>query len=148
MTLAPRVEVFTQLACGTLHSHYNHTAILPDLTMQSADTLHDNSDISLYSPAPYTMVSLDILGAAYGNDDRDDDPRVLPSKRCISDPAVQAAAARLQTVMTTTVGALSTLTSGWWSYFGERHGRTRILALSTFGLFLAFVQLIFFFISM
>jgi MFS family permease len=146
MTLAPRVEVFTQLACGTLHSHYNHTAILSGLTMQSADTLHDNSDISFYSPlAPYTMVS---LGAAYGNDDGDDDPRVLPSKRCTSDPAVQAAAARLQTVMTTTVGALSTLTSSWWSYFGERHGRTRVLALSTFGLFLAFVQLIFFFISM
>lgn len=34
------------------------------------------------------------------------------------------------------MGLLSALTTGWWGRFGERHGRTKILAISTLGLFL------------
>jgi hypothetical protein len=91
--------------------------------------------------APHNIIpirSLDTEG-----DDGEDDPRTLPSQRCMSDPAVQAGAARLQTIMTTTMGTLSALTTGWWGHFGERHGRTRVLAFSSLGLFLTFVQSIF-----
>lgn len=72
------------------------------------------------------------------DDDTDDteDPRRIPSPRCVSDPEVQASAARLQTIITTTMGLLSALTTGWWGRFSERHGRTKVLALSTLGLFL------------
>ncbi|KAG6817670.1 hypothetical protein H0H87_005428 [Tephrocybe sp. NHM501043] len=34
------------------------------------------------------------------------------------------------------MGLLSALTTGWWGHFGERHGRTKVLAIVTFGLFL------------
>jgi hypothetical protein len=58
----------------------------------------------------------------------------------LGNPAVQAGAARLQAMMTTTMGFLSALTTGWWGRFGERHGRTKVLAGATFGLFLTCVR--------
>ncbi|PCH42581.1 MFS general substrate transporter [Wolfiporia cocos MD-104 SS10] len=70
------------------------------------------------------------------DDDDEPDPRTLPSKRCLQDPAVQSGAARLQTIMTFTMGVLSALTTGWWGHFGEMHGRTRVLSAATLGLFL------------
>ncbi|EAU85612.2 hypothetical protein CC1G_06325 [Coprinopsis cinerea okayama7 len=38
-------------------------------------------------------------------------------------------------LFTTTMGLLSALTTGWWGRFGERYGRTKVLAIATFGLF-------------
>jgi MFS family permease len=48
-------------------------------------------------------------------------------------------------VMTTTMGLLSVLTTGWWGHFGERYGRVKVLALSTLGLVLT--DLIFILVS-
>ncbi|KAF7312240.1 hypothetical protein MIND_00237000 [Mycena indigotica] len=142
MTLAPRVEVFSQLSCSRLHHHFNHT--------ESA---------SLVPPHAQLYSSLDPLGPQFnpdptelwvivepqpgedkdrpwGDDETEDDPRRVPSARCMSDAAVQADAARLQTIFTTTMGLLSALTTGWWGRFGERHGRTMVLSFSVFGLLL------------
>ena len=61
----------------------------------------------------------------------------------------------MQTIMMTTMGFLSALTTGkpgnlsiqssclisfegWWGHFGERHGRTKVLALSLFGMLLTY----------
>ena len=52
---------------------------------------------------------------------------------------MQARAAQLQTIMTTTMGLLSALTTSWWGAFGEKHGRTKVLAASTLGLFMTYV---------
>ncbi|KAG6813401.1 hypothetical protein H0H92_011379 [Tricholoma furcatifolium] len=156
MTLAPRIEVFTQLSCAGLHGRnpqYNHTFIttttIPPLS-QPPDNLDHITPFYLsidplgpplhphdvrWSVPPrsnYTIVS---SGVSTGDED-EDDPRNLPSNRCLTDPTVQAGAARLQTIMTTTMGLLSALTTGWWGHFGERHGRTKVLAITTFGLFL------------
>lgn len=38
------------------------------------------------------------------------------------------------------MGLLSALTTGWWGHFGERHGRTKVLAIATLGLFLVCVS--------
>ncbi|KIM39801.1 hypothetical protein M413DRAFT_19586 [Hebeloma cylindrosporum] len=144
MTLAPRVQVFTQLSCNKLHgSHnWNHTQISP----------HPPSHISLYASIdplgpqlhpstlfPTTEIPLIFSSnftttTTHRDDEQDSDER--PSTRCRTDPAVQAGAARLQTMMTTTMGLLSAFTTGWWGHFGERHGRTRVLAFATFGLFM------------
>ncbi|KAG1822038.1 uncharacterized protein BJ212DRAFT_1335414 [Suillus subaureus] len=131
MTLASRVEVFTQLSCHNLYEHYNHTRVVhtPFNSSQYVDDPVEPHSISVH------LTSSPILTSGKtqenGDVDKDEDPRVIPSKKCVSDPAVQAGAARLQTIMTTTMGALSALTTGWWGQFGERHGRTRILAIST-----------------
>ncbi|CAL1715812.1 unnamed protein product [Somion occarium] len=151
MTLAPRVQVFTQLSCNAIYGHdvYDHTNVssgfLPAERINHLP-LHFSLDPSGPHLDTYTLHSLDLeyhsspvaIPLTDNEDDDDDepDPRSAPSKRCLSDPAVQAGAARIQTIMTTTMGALSALTTGWWGHFGERHGRTRVLAASTLGLFL------------
>jgi hypothetical protein len=148
MTLAPRLEVYTQLACNNLYGHHEWNHTQHPTSNFSSDIvkipLHASIDplgphfhpYSLFPEAGTTF--LDPNDRLVVNDDTDDteDPRRIPSPRCVSDPEVQASAARLQTMMTTTMGLLSALTTGWWGHFSERHGRTKVLALSTFGLFL------------
>ena len=68
------------------------------------------------------------------------DPRMTPTKRCLTDPTVQRGAARIQTSVTTVMGALSALTTGWWGHFGEQYGRMRVLAAATLGLFLTYAS--------
>lgn len=126
--MAPRVEVFTQLSCNSVHGHpygYNHTDVsIRQLELHSFDPV-----LSTFHP----------LNEAE-NDGDSADPTQPPSKRCLSDPAVQAGAARLQTIMMTTMGFLCAITTGWWGRYGERHGRTRVLAASTLGLMLTYAS--------
>ncbi|EMD33326.1 hypothetical protein CERSUDRAFT_57074 [Gelatoporia subvermispora B] len=152
MTLAPRVQVFTQLSCNAIYGHdifdhttHNHTAVLSYgnspvvLHLDPAGPPLTRLDLNLYPFVPTSDYPTSTTWRASidgGDDDDEPDPRAPPSKRCLEDPAVQAGAARIQTLMTTTMGALSALTTGWWGHFGERHGRTRVLAASTLGLFL------------
>ncbi|KAK0204888.1 major facilitator superfamily domain-containing protein [Desarmillaria ectypa] len=150
MTTAPRVEVFTQLACSRLHPHpFNHTLVeMPSVSSDHLISISSSVDPlgPHLSPSYLTQVSHFVYNAnGTSDDDRDDDPRDLPSPQCLSDPAVQAAAARLQTIMITTMGLLSALTTGWWGHFGERHGRTKVLAIATSGLF--FTDLMFILVS-
>ncbi|KAG6836783.1 hypothetical protein H0H93_003204 [Arthromyces matolae] len=62
---------------------------------------------------------------------------------CASDPSVQAAVAKLAAVYTTSLGILSCITGGWWGSYSDRHGRTRLLALSVIGLLYADFNFIF-----
>jgi hypothetical protein len=138
MTLASRVEVFTELSCQSLHEPFNHTHVA--LGFDHFESIRYAVDPHLTSVLFASLSDHSSGGSQQtdGSDDGGDDPRVIPSNKCVSDPAVQAGAARLQTIMTTTMGALSALTTGWWGQFGERHGRTRVLAIATLGLFLTY----------
>ncbi|KAF6757312.1 major facilitator superfamily domain-containing protein [Ephemerocybe angulata] len=166
MTLAPRVEVYTQLACYSL---YTPQPSPPPINIPSSrDVVQWTpfSAISLFSsldprgphlfPAPQiqrdrlprdnatsSSPTTPILLSSPLDDEAlaQQDPRNLPSHRCLTDPAVQASAARLQTLMTTTMGLLSALTTTFWAVFSQTHGRTKVLAISTFGLL--FTDLIF-----
>ncbi|KDR76286.1 hypothetical protein GALMADRAFT_156377 [Galerina marginata CBS 339.88] len=137
MTMAPRVEVFTQLSCNKLHGHHNwnHTQTTTDLYSLGPHLRHTSTSLLFNSSRPPHSFTANPNQDERDSDDTED-PRRLPSARCLADPAVQAGAARLQTIMTTTMGLLSALTTGWWGHFGERHGRTRVLAIATLGLFL------------
>ncbi|KAI0683398.1 major facilitator superfamily domain-containing protein [Cytidiella melzeri] len=154
MTLAPRVQVFTQLSCNELYGHdvYDHTSH-SGINTTTLYTSPHSSHTLLYS-------TLDPFGPHYGRQSLDPvfsssdnifpsdfssivpreedgvDPRLVVTNRCLSDPRVQSGAARLQTTVTTTMGALSALTTGCWGQFGEQYGRTRVLAAATLGLFL------------
>ncbi|KAH9481397.1 putative membrane protein C14C4.07 [Psilocybe cubensis] len=140
MTLAPRVEVFTQLSCNKLHGdhHWNHTQV-PAIFSPTVDPisplLHQFHPSNNSSPLSVSVL-LDPLDQDRQDSDDTENPSRLPSKRCLSDPAVIAGAARIQAIMTTTMGFLSALTTGWWGHFSERHGRTRVMAIATLGLFL------------
>jgi hypothetical protein len=140
MTLSSRVEVYTQLSCSRLHHNYNTSTLL------EAPFHYDSPQ-----PASITLI-FDEPGDGDGKGE--EHPGQLPSPQCLSDPAVQAGAgkfirvslgfrhlkalqtARIQTMFTITMGLLSALTTGWWGHFGERHGRTKVLAICSFGWFL------------
>lgn len=159
MTLAPRIEVLTQLSCNRLHGHdskYNHTSFNTTATT-TISTLSQGDITPFYysiDPLGQILYSHDVrlatalsnhtlvsgLRATKNGDEKEDDARNSLSNRCLSDPAVQTDAARLQTMMTTTMGLLSVLTTGWWGDFGERYGRTKVLAIVTFGLFVTYVH--------
>lgn len=144
MTVAPRVEVFTQLACNRLHGDHKWDHSQTNTSLQLHQALYSSLDplgphFSLDSIILTPRVPVSVSDTDDKDSDDTEDPRRLPSARCLADPAVQAGAARLQTIMTTTMGLLSALTTGWWGHFGERHGRTKVLATATFGLFLTYV---------
>ncbi|KZT06143.1 MFS general substrate transporter [Laetiporus sulphureus 93-53] len=148
MTLGPRVEVFTQLSCNAIYGRdvYDHTgandSVLLTTTYQYNPLMDIDSSGNHLSRLPVDLTSITqeqpIYFASNTSDDDDDepDPRVIPSRRCLQDPAVQSGAARLQMIMTFTMGVLSALTTGWWGHFGELHGRTRVLSAATLGLLL------------
>ena len=155
MTLAPRIEVFTQLSCLSQHHHSFNNSQSPGVVSQPIHSLYTSRDSNGPSFTPSVVITT-TTGNGNGNgvvsihrntsdiershgDDENDDPRRIPTPQCMADPAVQAGAARIQTIMTTTMGLLSALTSGYWGHFSERHGRTRVLALSTLGLLLTYV---------
>lgn len=146
MTLAPRVQVYTQLSCNALYGHdvYDHTEI--NVTSIAPSPHIPFLHLDPAGPALHPFISsydehavMVTFAPATNDSDEEPDPRRPPSKRCLQDPAVQKGAARLQTIITITMGTLSALTTGWWGNFGERHGRTRVLAVATMGLFLTFV---------
>ncbi|KAH7341371.1 hypothetical protein B0J17DRAFT_257826 [Rhizoctonia solani] len=51
------------------------------------------------------------------------------------DPAVQRGAAKLQTLILTLANGLSAVTSGLWGQFGDKHGRTGVIAITIFAMF-------------
>ncbi|KXN84734.1 hypothetical protein AN958_12161 [Leucoagaricus sp. SymC.cos] len=162
MTLAPRVEVFTQLSCHRVYGIHHPVTRISNINGNGELSTHPHTTfitpftsskpilrLSTHAPdSPPVLGSLSIIDGGpifapsspdddtYDPDDSTSDPRSIPSHKCISDPDVQAGAARLQMIMTTTMGLLSALTTGWWGHFGERYGRTRVLAGATLGLFL------------
>ncbi|KAL6307471.1 MFS general substrate transporter [Sparassis latifolia] len=147
MTLGPRIEVFTQLSCNAVYGHdvYDHTTTNLSLVSAYHTPLHidpvgphlSRLDFGFSRFRKRSLATFQDTAGTGDEDDNDEpDPRQVPSKRCLQDATVQAGAARLQVIMTTTMGVLSALTTGWWGHFGELHGRTRVLAAATLGLFL------------
>lgn len=129
MTIAPRVEVFMQLSCNAVYGHPPHFN-------DSAET-HELLPSHSFNPAGnYLSAHPSIYSGGDAGDAEDVNPLCFPSKRYLTDPAVQSYAARLQTIMATSAGLLSALTTGWWGHSGERYGRTRVLAAATLGLLL------------
>jgi hypothetical protein len=111
MTLAPRVQVYTQLACQAVYHHSPLSSNLPSTTPSFANI----SSVSIFTS----------LAAPH------QDP-------CKADPAVQAKAASLQMLYMLIMGITSALSTTSWGHFGERRGRLPVLALSTVGLVLTY----------
>jgi hypothetical protein len=136
MTLASRVQVYTQLSCDTLHRQqlYGPSGdILPSY-------LSSLSILASEHPAP---IPTPILFPHFSNRRQDHDTEglaQLTSQRCLSDPAVQAGAARLQAIMIAVMGVLSVCTTSWWGHYGQKHGRNKVLAASALGLLLTYIH--------
>ncbi|KAK2466711.1 hypothetical protein APHAL10511_000969 [Amanita phalloides] len=108
-TLAPRVEVYTMLACK-IHRPHDHFSLAGSV----ASWWH-------------------VISTRGSGSEVLDDPKDL----CASDPVVQAAVAKLIAVIAISGGILSSLTGAWWGAFSDRHGRTRVLGIATIGIIIA-----------
>ncbi|KAF8520540.1 major facilitator superfamily domain-containing protein [Gautieria morchelliformis] len=154
MTLAPRTEVFIEIACEDLwmsrHHHTRHQH-----THASLHTNFSSTHFPMYSdiegPIPLSLDNLLImpipsveLRPPRSRSTSEDDSQMEDDTpiNCLAEPSVQAGAAKLQTIMTTTMGLLSAITTGWWGQFGDRHGRTRVITCAVSGLLFTRVDLI------
>ncbi|KAG9016474.1 hypothetical protein FRB93_010723 [Tulasnella sp. JGI-2019a] len=142
MTLAPRVEIYTSLACEAYYPDHPHH------TNHNDSFLGESPLIAYY---PLAAEALPINAFVYRNDTfpskqtrhrpdkpsfpHGEDPAIatLPKERCYSDPVVQQHSAQLQMAVILIMGILSSLTTGWWGSVGDRIGRRRIMALSLMG---------------
>ncbi|KAH6895043.1 major facilitator superfamily domain-containing protein [Coprinopsis sp. MPI-PUGE-AT-0042] len=108
-TLAPKVELYTMLACR---------AVKPDIFDEGIFDPTIPTALSLLSSSTPSILKLETLS---------------PSS-CASDPTVQAAVAQLSAVITTTTGVLSLLTTAWWGALSDRRGRVFVMAIALIGL--------------
>ncbi|KAF8501486.1 MFS general substrate transporter [Russula emetica] len=130
MTLAPRVQVYTQLSCNALHRR--------QLYGPSGNILPSNHSLPPTLAPEYIAPSLSPVYLPHFSNSRGYNGAEVPwqflSQDCLSDPAVQSGAASLQTTMATIMGILSVCSTTWWGHYGQKHGRTKVLAASTLGL--------------
>jgi len=135
MTLAPRVQVYTQLSCNALHQgrQYGPSAnILPN-NPSSLSILALDHAIPLHTSVYFPQLS------DSREHHRAEGSRQFQSQDCLSDPAVQAGAARLQTIIATITGFFSVCSTSWWGHYGQKHGRTKVLVASTLGLLTTYI---------
>ncbi|KAJ7150962.1 major facilitator superfamily domain-containing protein [Mycena crocata] len=117
--VAPEVELYTALACRVEKPEETNTSFFlpnhqPNVT-PSFDVLFE------------TLQTAPVQTAAFNP--------------CSSDPAVQAAVAKLTTA--TSTGALTFLTVGWWGSFSDRYGRRRMMGISSIGHLISSFNIIF-----
>ncbi|KAH7106522.1 MFS general substrate transporter [Auriculariales sp. MPI-PUGE-AT-0066] len=143
MTIGPRVEVYTQLACHNLVP-IHHT----DSPQSHLEILALSSSLVSEPFVPIQLPSLPVGNATDGRSGGDDDDEpitTIPSKECLTNPQVSAATTRIQFLMTIIMGVLSSITTGYWGQFGDRFGRRPVMIVSAFGLM--FVDAVFILVS-
>lgn len=119
-TIAPRVEIYTQLACA-VHSPDVYDDQLLGLVFTNTTPL--GAPLEVEKDRPITVFFRDMLEA----------PKNANGNRCASDPVVQVSVAKLAAAMTATMGVLGCLTTAAWGSYSDRHGRTVVLGISVIG---------------
>ncbi|KAF9053131.1 major facilitator superfamily domain-containing protein [Panaeolus papilionaceus] len=135
-TIAPRIEIYTILACS-VHKpdifKLNYPGL--ELGIQSPIPLAINSSTSL--PELYHQAGVSYVSGLSQHDGLGPNQVDLPPEKrnlCASDPVVQAAVAKLIAVIATSMGILTCVTTGFWGSFSDRYGRTRVMGISILGL--------------
>ncbi|KAJ4487747.1 major facilitator superfamily domain-containing protein [Lentinula aciculospora] len=122
-TLAPKVEIYTDLACAQHKPEIadNRTRFIPSSPLSASIVTASNYSTASHNGGGELPGVIEI-------------PTKNLSNPCKTDPVVQAAVAELAAVMTACMGILSCITTGWWTSFSDRHGRTAALGISVFGI--------------
>ncbi|KAL0954450.1 hypothetical protein HGRIS_003426 [Hohenbuehelia grisea] len=141
MTLAPRVQVFTELSRSAL-LHQNHGPACHSSTPNYSLALASDRSFVQCAPLvqeyshPLMLQPLSLRISDMNSTHNDMEALSSLPPQCPSESEIQAGAAKIQTIVIITMGSLSAISNGWWGHFGERHGRTKVLALATIGLFI------------
>ncbi|KDR73681.1 hypothetical protein GALMADRAFT_251462 [Galerina marginata CBS 339.88] len=144
-TIAPRIEIYTMLACS-VHKPDIFKQNFPGLELGLQGVSLEtavygirtpelwNTPISPFSPNQPQIYLPEV--STFLTTIENDGSTVPPTKRilCASDPVVQAAVAKLTAVIAACMGILSCITTGWWGAFSDRYGRTRVMGISIIAL--------------
>ncbi|BGP20086.1 hypothetical protein JCM10213v2_008221 [Rhodosporidiobolus nylandii] len=125
MTIAPKLEIYTQLICRSLPPEVSGVTAPPPILISD--------------PAVHPLPK-----AGEGKSSRVEwifdpeqagemDPEKEWSNQCHRSSAVQGQVARLALVLTLMMGVLSSLTTGFWGAFSDRRGRKPVLVLALLG---------------
>ncbi|EJD42203.1 MFS general substrate transporter [Auricularia subglabra TFB-10046 SS5] len=130
-TIAPRVQIYTRLACMVHRPEYMSEGA------KAAPTVVDGWGM----PPPqgptlgnHTLVIPVVLPE---HDTAANNTIPSPSHQCASDPVVKAAVAKLIAVMSSTMGILGCITTAWWGQLSDRWGRTPIMRVAVAGMLFA-----------
>ncbi|CAE6515654.1 unnamed protein product [Rhizoctonia solani] len=138
MTLAPRVEVFTRIACDELRIEPDVLRNYSSANLGLSIDLDQSLALVFVAPQPRLPGRAHLATVAhFGNDNNlhaIPDSTPISSDMCRADPAVQQGAAKLQTFVLVLAGTLSSLTAGFWGQFGDKHGRKVVISLGIFGM--------------
>ncbi|PFH45582.1 hypothetical protein AMATHDRAFT_77985 [Amanita thiersii Skay4041] len=127
-TIAPQIEIYTRLACKVhkpdIYDGHSLLLIQESLPYLGSNILinPDSSMLYLHKANLITpILKLIAEGSPPG------------TKQCATDPVVQAAVAKLITIITLSMGVLSCLTTAWWGAFSDRYGRMTVLRIAIIG---------------
>lgn len=154
MTMAPRIEVYTQIACDEIHptvspslSNLTTIPVLP-LTLRNFQL---TSPAILGSSMPITSPHTFPLMYMRSNAGEKEFSATAPSEACLRDPAVQSRAAGIQAstwghfcitnityiphiALATILGVLSIITAGYWGQISDAFGRKAAMSAVLFGM--------------
>ncbi|KAF8212040.1 major facilitator superfamily domain-containing protein [Mycena galopus ATCC 62051] len=134
-TLAPKVEIYTLLACSVHKPEiFRDRHFIPGFLGSSFQSSPESIETTF---PPSFDIAINNSSSTFVAEPN------YPTKECASDPVVLAAVAKLTATLTTSMGVLGCLTTGWWGAFSDRYGRSRILGLTIFGLLVNDLNFIF-----
>ncbi|KZT35058.1 MFS general substrate transporter [Sistotremastrum suecicum HHB10207 ss-3] len=134
-TLAPRVEIYTRLACAEIRPEFTPLTYREASAPQHLALAQPFGDFGLSSKYLEYEVDFDRPLPRSNTSGYEPAPNKLPptTKQCSSDPKVQAAVSSLIAVMGTLAGILTCLTTAFWGSLSDRYGRKPIMSLAITG---------------
>ncbi|KZP19309.1 MFS general substrate transporter, partial [Athelia psychrophila] len=149
MAAAPRVEIYTVLACNIYRPEYGKHLKLPkNMGHPYEDYVDDVSSILPLPPIALETTPMDLVVSPALKDTIYFAPPVegwvVPGglDECASDPKVQAAVATLTLTLATAQGIIACLTTGWWGALSDRRGRKIVMCCSALGMLYADLNLL------
>ncbi|KZV80279.1 MFS general substrate transporter [Exidia glandulosa HHB12029] len=131
MQLPAQIDVLTRMACRVHRPDIAIELGLPLLNAPGPQSITPSAyhPIALSDILPaFTQLSFDVSAVKSSNDSAPEER--TPAQLCAKDPTVKKAVASMLTVLTSTGGILTMITTGWWGQRSDMWGRTTVLAVA------------------
>ncbi|GAA5882021.1 hypothetical protein JCM1840_000403 [Sporobolomyces johnsonii] len=130
MTIAPKIEIYTQLICRAMPVEKSGVTLPPPLASGATSGRAEGPEgVAEMAMRWEKGGGFEWTTTATGKGEDDESW----AKQCHKSSAVQSAVARLALILSLLMGILSSLTTGAWGAFSDRRGRKPVLVLALFG---------------
>ncbi|GJJ08625.1 hypothetical protein Clacol_002844 [Clathrus columnatus] len=137
VTMAPRVDVYTQIACDEIRTSAEANLIdTPGPRPPFRPLIVYPSEIHpqvMPLSANAAVISNSHVDILLSTDNSVDITFEIP-KECLDNPVVHSRAAQIQATLGTVVGVLSIVTAGYWGQVSDAYGRKTVLSTVLFGM--------------